>query len=49
MMELIAQDTAVYCLIPLCKMGEVAAEIAQDTVVYCLTPWRKTGEVAAVN
>ena len=48
-MELIVQDTAVYCLIPLGKMGEVAAEIAQSTVVYCLTPWRKTGEVAAVN
>ena len=25
LMELIAKDTVVYCLTPLCKMGEVAA------------------------
>ena len=25
LMELMAQDTVVYCLTPLCEMGEVAA------------------------
>ena len=34
-MELIAQDTVVYCLTPLCKMGEVAA-------VNGWNWWRKT-------